>query len=451
MKRTLIRFLSLLLLLSFALSFAACGGAGSLATSGTPTVQTTATQTSPETTAEQTVAATEPYEPTAATDLMEGIVPRQTSGEPTVPTDEDAVAMADFAVSLFQAAYRDGQNNLISPLSVLSALAMTQNGAKGETLSQMETVLGMTADEWNAVFYRFLSQLPQGENYKLSLANSIWFTSDPRFTVNRDFLQTNADYFGASVYKAPFDGTTLLDINNWVKNKTDGMIEEILDEIPAEAVMYLINALAFDAEWDVVYTVNQVHDGFFTRADKTTVTVPFLYGEESGYLDDGQATGFVKPYAGGKYAFVALLPNEGVSLSDYVATLDGAKLRRTLIGAKGTAVMAAIPKFQVEDSLELSTVLKAMGMTDAFDSNRADFTGLGTSTAGNIFINRVLHKTFLSLDERGTKAGAATVVEMTDKAVSYGYRVELDRPFVYLLIETESYTPFFIGTMVDPG
>ena len=451
MKRILICALSLLLLLSFALSFAACGGAGTQATGGT-TGQTTAAQTTAgQTTAGQTFPATEPYEPTAALDLMAEIVPRQASGEPAPLSASEAVAVSDFAVRLFQAAYRNGQNNLISPLSVLFALAMTQNGAKGDTLSQMETVLGMTADEWNGYCYRLLSRLPRGENYKLSLANSIWFTSDPRFTVNRDFLQTNADYFGASVYKAPFDDTTLAEINGWVEHHTDGMIEEILDEIPAEAVMYLINALAFDAEWEKIYSVYQVSDGTFTRADKTTVTVPFLYSEESGYLDDGQATGFVKYYSGMKYAFVALLPNEGVSLSDYVASLDGAKLRRTLIGAKGTAVMAAIPKFQVEDSLELSTVLKAMGMTDAFDSNRADFTGLGTSTAGNIFINRVLHKTFLSLDERGTKAGAATVVEMTDKAVSYGYRVELDRPFVYLLIETESYTPFFIGTMVDPG
>ena len=427
-NRILIRILSLVLLLSFALSLFACGE-----------------------TKKQVTGQPEQSSELAATDLMAGIVPRQASGEPSALSDSDAATLTAFAVSLFQAAYRDGQNNLISPLSVLSALAMTANGANGETLAEMERVFGMDLSRLNACYAALLSRLPQGEKYKLSLANSIWFNGSNGFEVNRDFLQTNADYYRAAAYRAPFDESTLSDINNWVKDKTDGMIPEILDSISPDSVMILVNALAFVAEWQTAYAESQIHDSTFTRANGKQVQTTFLYGDVTTYLSDGKATGFLKYYSGRKYAFVALLPNEGVSLSDYVATLDGAKLRRTLIGAKGTAVMAAIPKFQVEDSLELSTVLKAMGMTDAFDSNRADFTGLGTSTAGNIFINRVLHKTFLSLDERGTKAGAATVVEMTDKAMSYGYRVELDRPFVYLLIETESYTPFFIGTMVDPG
>ena len=416
MKRTLIRFLSLLLLFSLALSFAGCGG-----------------------------------RKIAATDLMAGIVPRQASGEPSAPTAEDADSAADFAVRLFQAAYRDGKNNLISPLSVLSALAMTVNGAKGETLSEMEIVLGMTVDEGNEYFYRVLSRLPQGDKYKLHLANSIWFTSDESFTVNEGFLQTNADYFGAAAYRAPFDETTLSDINQWVKNETDGKIKKILDEISANTVMVLVNALSFDAEWATIYKKDQVKSGTFTCEDGREIAVSYLTATESTYLSDGQATGFVKPYSGGKYAFVALLPNEGVSLSDYVAALDGAALRSLLSGTEYESVKTMIPKFQVEDSLELSAVLSKMGMPLAFHPDEADFSGLGRASDGNLYVTEVLHKTFLSLDEKGTKAGAASSVKIgKNGSRDPDLRVYLDRPFVYLLIETESNTPFFIGTVADP-
>ena len=178
-----------------------------------------------------------------AADLMEGITPNEITA--TGDISQGNAAVADFAVRLLRASNKTGENTLISPLSVLCALAMTANGAKGETLEQMEKVLGMTTEELNLYLYSYMNSLPQGERYKLSLANSIWFTDHERFEVNQDFLQTNADYYGADIYKALFNNSTLKDINDWVKERTDDMIPNILDEIPDEAVMYLVNALAF--------------------------------------------------------------------------------------------------------------------------------------------------------------------------------------------------------------
>lgn len=385
-----------------------------------------------------------------AKDLMKGISPNSVNSLDSL--DRYNSAITDFAVRLFRASAEDGKNVLLSPLSVLCALAMTANGAENETLEEMEAVLGMSKDELNLYVYSYMNSLPDSNEYKLSLANSIWFTEDERFTVSREFLQANADYYGADIYKAPFNDKTCREINKWVKHKTDSMIPEIVDEIPTDAVMYLVNALAFEAQWRKVYEKEQVRDGEFTKEDGTKQTAEFMYCTEGTYLEDEKASGFVKYYKGGKYAFVAMLPDEGVSVSEYVASLDGEKLRAMLSDPGYTTVSTALPKFETEYSVEMNDVLKGMGMPTAFVSDEADFTALGTSARGNIYINRVLHRTYISVGEKGTKAGAATAVEMADEAgmeTLEPKEIYLDRPFVYMLIDTENNIPFFIGTMTD--
>ena len=382
--------------------------------------------------------------------LMEDMTPNNVSALDDLSSQNaDAI---DFAIRLFKASEESGKNTLISPLSVLCALAMTANGAEEETLEQMEAVLGMTTEELNQYLYSYMENLPQGEKYKLSLANSIWFTEDERFRVNPDFLQTNADYYRADIFKTPFNDQTCRDINHWVEESTDGMIPEILDQIPDEAIMYLVNALAFEAEWMEVYEEHRVRGGKFTREDGTEQDAEFMHGTDHVYLEDENATGFMKYYQGGKYAFVAMLPKEGVSVTDYVASLDGESLHMLLSNPQYETVITAIPKFETEYEVEMSAILQAMGMTDAFDVCLADFSGLGTHTDGNIYISRVLHKTFISVGEKGTKMGAATMVEVACGSAAPSVepkKVNLDRPFVYMLVDCENNMPFSIGTMMD--
>lgn len=385
-----------------------------------------------------------------AKNLVENMTPKDV--EPTTDLSSQNGAVTDFALRLFQNTNTTTENTLISPLSVLCSLSMTANGANAKTLEEMEQVLGMTPEDLNQYLYTYVQNLPQGENFKLSLANSIWFTDDERFTVREDFLQTLTDYYKADVYAAPFDNQTCKDINSWVKENTDGMIPEILDQIPPNAVMYLINALAFDAEWSETYKKYQVREGDFTKEDGTIQKADFMHSTEHSYLEDEQATGFVKYYKGGKYAFVALLPKDGIDLSQYISSLTGDALHDLLNEPAYTTVYTSIPKFESEYSVEMSEILKAMGMTSAFDPATADFTDLGSSTAGNIYINRVLHKTYISVEEEGTKAAAVTAVEPGDGAAieqEEPKEVYLDRPFVYMLIDCENNIPFFIGTMMD--
>jgi serpin B len=388
-----------------------------------------------------------------ATDLMAGVKANAVDANADL-TGDDAGAVGGFAVNLFQNSVIPNENILVSPLSVLCALSMTANGAKGETLAQMEDVFGLSVPELNAYLHTYLKYLPSGSKYKVSVADSIWFKDDESLKVEPGFLQTNADYYGASIYKTAFDDATLKDINAWVNNNTDGMIENILDKIPDMAVIYLVNALAFDAEWEDVYREDQVRDGTFTMESGEMRDVEMLYNSESRYLDDGGAKGFLKYYADRKYAFAALLPNEGIPVADYIASLTGDRLSSTLSNAQDVEVKTAIPKFESEYAVEMGDILKTMGMTDAFDMDLADFTGLGQSEAGNIFISKVIHKTYIAVDEKGTKAGAATAVVMEAGGAAPSDEIKtvyLDRPFIFMLIDCETNLPIFIGTVMDIG
>ena len=361
--------------------------------------------------------------------------------------------ISGFGVKLLQQTLESAEadeNVLVSPLSVLLALYMTANGADGTTKEQMLDVLG---DNLNDYLKAYQESLSQGTDYKLHIANGIWFREEEFLKVQEDFLRANQQYFNAALYTAPFNDITCKEINNWVKENTDGMIEGILDEISSDAVLYLINALSFDAKWQKPYNEHSVReDSVFTKEDGTRQKATLMYSEESAYMEDESATGFLKYYKGRKYAFVALLPREGVTVAEYVEGLNEEDLQKLFANAKQTTVNAAIPKFETEYDILLNDVLTQMGIKDAFSFADADFSKMATSERGNIYISRVLHKTFISVDESGTRAGAVTAVGMPDScALMPGevYNVYLDRPFVYMLIDCETNQPFFIGTMMD--
>ena len=388
-----------------------------------------------------------------AADLMEGVKANTVTGK--VADDAFAQSQMRLAVELFQSSVLESkdENVLISPLSIQLALAMTANGADGNTKAEMEALLGgeIALEDLNEYLYSYVNSLPSEDKYKLQIANSIWFRDDEgRLQVERDFLQKNADYYGAQAYKAAFDDQTLKDINNWVDNHTDGMIDSILDQIDEDAVMYLINALVFDAEWQHVYDKSDVYKGKFTNIGGTEKQVDMMHSEETVYLQDEYATGFMKPYSGSKYSFAALLPNEGVDIYEYVAGLTGEDLMETLSTPQLGMVMTTLPKFSYEYELTMNDLLKDLGMPTAFSSDDADFSKLGKSSRGNIYIGDVLHKTFISVDELGTKAGAVTKVEMKDESAPMSeWVVNLNRPFVYMIIDNETNLPVFIGTVMD--
>lgn len=367
-------------------------------------------------------------------------------------TEEQAAVLTAFSLELLRQNWQ-GANILVSPLSALSALGMTANGAGGQTLAQMESALYLPVEDLNNALAAWTAELPNSEACRTTLANSLWFRDDGTFEANQDFLQTVVDWYGADVYPSKFDSAACADINSYVSRHTHGMIEEVIQEIPDASMLYLINALALDAEWAEIYREDQVAENrIFTTVDGQEQPVTLMYSNERYYLEDELAQGFLKPYQGGRWAFAALLPREGVTLEAYIASLSGERLHALLAAPEETLVYTAIPKFQCEYEQELSGSLKAMGMTDAFDPERADFSGLGSTPLGPLFISKVIHKTYIAVDEKGTQAGAVTAV-----AVEAGGGtgpapvpvVYLERPFLYMLVDRETNLPAFIGAVTD--
>ncbi len=381
--------------------------------------------------------------------LMKNITPNDVVA--TENLEDGVTAINNFSVEFLINCQEEGKNSLVSPLSAIYALGMAANGASGETLSQMENTLGMKKGDLNLYLYSLMANLKKDPGSKFNLANSVWFTDSKRFTVNKEFLQTNADYYGADIYREPFNNSTVKKINKWVSEETNGMIKDIVNDslINDNAVMCLINALCFEAEWEETYTEDDVEEGTFTNADSKKSKCDFMYGEESYFIEDENATGFVKPYLNSNFEFVAILPNKDVTVDEYLSSLNGEKLTKMLNSSRGAIVKTSIPKFEAEFEFSISKQLEKMGMHLAFDPAKADFSGLGTSKTGNIYINEAKQKIYISVAEKGTKAGAATVISFFDSLIPYEETKEvyLNRPFVYMIVDTVTDVPLFMGVM----
>ena len=381
---------------------------------------------------------------TSAAELSEGYS-RKATEQGTVD-DAFITALSNFSLSLFrESVKKDASNDLISPLSATLCLAMLANGANGNTKTQMENVLGMNTDALNKSLYSYVSKLYTSDSCKVNLANSIWFRNTYQDQISKNFLQTNADWYNAQIYSTPFDNTTVKDINNWVKHYSDGMIDSILDKISPSTVMYLINALTFDAKWETKYEKDQIRENLFTNYDKSQTTTEMMYSEESIYLSGEGVQGFAKNYAGGQYSFVALLPEENKDIYDYAASLDGKAWRSLWKNKENTAVQVAIPEFRYDRQRSLIDVLQNLGITDMFDETLADFSALAPKDF--LYCSEINQKVFIEVDRNGTKAAAITWGVMLNKSADVAEEkvVHLDRPFLYAIADNHTGVPLFLG------
>ena len=419
-------------------------------------------------------------------------------------TDEGAKNYCNFAVSLLKHAIQTGaadqdeqygnesyageaersasrSNALISPLSVIYAMAMVSNGADGMTRCQLLEALmsgeytgsitcgtsstgeGDIYDEMQGNLNKYLRAYlnatrvydeESGRESKkksgLNIANSIWIKEDPALEVKPQFLETNGEYFNAGVREIEFNEAARVAINSWIEEHTGGTIKDMLKQVPEDAIMYLVNALAFDGSWWEPYDSWSVRDAtFYGEAGEQECEL--MYGTDYYYLEDDKATGFIKEYTDGNYAFAALLPNQGVDLDSYIDELTGEKVYELLSNPKECDVHTALPKFESDSKMSLVKTFVDMGVRAPFESSEADFTQLGVYAGGeqNIYIGNIFHNTYIKVDELGTKAGAATIVEMTaEGAMEVEVKeVRLDRPFVYMLIDRNENVPIFIGVL----
>ena len=396
------------------------------------------------------------------------------------PADEAfRAAQAKFSVDLLreqQSLESDKEKNLlVSPLSVSLALGMTMNGAKGDTLTEMQKVLGddLTAEQLNSYYAGWSDALLKPETVRyldydengrmdtvesqsapVTLANAIWIRdNEERIHVPLPFLRTTAGYYHADAFRAPFDETTVDDINGWCDENTHHMIPKVLNGLTEQDVMVLANALTFEDIWSKPYEDYQIDDGKFTAVNGKVRDVKMMSSEEGTYIQDDKATGFIKGYRDSRYSFAAVLPNEDVSLDDYIASLDGEKLQKLLASKERCEVWAEMPEFSYDYSTELNAALCGLGMPAAFSPGTADFTGLNDAEGMATWIGRVIHKTHIEVCKSGTKAAAVTVITMRASGViedpPQPKHVTLDRPFLFMILDNQTNLPLFLGTVKD--
>lgn len=374
------------------------------------------------------------------------------SGKPAETKEMDETmrkAYETFAYQMFKSTAKNG-TCMISPFSIYTAIAMLANGADGNTLAQIDKLLGLKDDERNAYLAAWIADLTgkQSEAVKFTNADSIWIRSDAEKYVPTVFLKTCAQYYKAAVFSAAMGDETVQDVNNWVSQNTMGMIKELVKELSPDTVMILLNAIALDAKWASPFVEALIQENYdFTKADGTKTKVDMMFDDMTyGYLENEYATGFIKAYEGGEFSYMALLPKEGVSIDALIDSLQPGVLRNLYTHAESGDITIGLPKYTSDYQVQLKEVLKSLGMTDAFDQNQANlsrlFDGLPT------FVSKVIHKTYISVDDKGTKAAAVTgifVDEATAVMPGDPYRVILDRPFVYVIVDSEG-LPIFMGT-----
>lgn len=362
-------------------------------------------------------------------------------------------AYLDFAVTLFQDSneIKTGSNLCFSPLSVMLALSMAANGADGQTLAEMEALLGgdLSIEELNATLRTWMDQMTQRKysDSVLNAANSIW-VRERIFKANRDFLQTNANYYRTDFYEAPFNDSTADDINLWIKHHTNGMIEKMVDEIDENTMMYLINTLYLDTVWTAKYRDDQLSDGIF-HGTNGNVAATMMYAQEDYVLSMEGAIGFSKALDG--YQFVAILPDEGTDIGDFVASLTAEKLQAFRGSSTRAEVHTKLPSFSYDSSIQLTDVLKPYIPT-AMNPLLADFSQMGETIDGNtLFIGKVQQDTSIKVGKNGISAAAGTMINLPGTALPPStlpvYEITLDRPFVYVITDNISGLPIFIGVV----
>ena len=343
------------------------------------------------------------------------------------------------------------ENMVFSPVSVMSLLASLSQAADGETLKQIEDAVGKDDELFTLLIDGYCRSLNGNKETALvRSANSFWMQDEEgRLALTDEFLD-KCRYLDTQVFSAPFDKTTVSDINRWCSDHTDGMIEEIVDRISPDAVAYLINTLTYENKWLVPYEKEQLRTGIFTDASGSSQKAEFMYSDENRYFEDELAEGFIKPYKDG-FSFIAIRPKDGVTTNGYISRMTGEKLRKLINEPQQITVSAGIPEFSNEGFTDLVPVFESMGMKDIFDSVKADMTRMGTSTGGNIYIGAAFQKAFIEVNSDGTRAAAVSIAEAKDGCamVDIPKTVILDRPFIYIIADDSRLEglPLFMGTV----
>lgn len=343
-------------------------------------------------------------------------------------------------------------NIFISPLSVSTVLAMTRNGAVGETKAEMSTALklnGMSDSEINE-YYKIMqnSLLTIDPSTKLSLANSIWYRMG--FTVKSDFLQTSKDYFNSEVRQLDFTQPSALEtINNWCAQKTNNLIKNPLDAISNDAVMYLINAIYFKGIWQKQFDKKATRQrDFYSETGEASKANMMNLIDSIPYFEDDLLQAIDLPYGNGAFSMTLMLPQPGKTTENILNSLNLNRWNSLIGGFSKQNVSVFLPRFTTKNKLEMKPVMQNLGMKLAF-TEMADLSGISDA---RLLISRIIHSTYLDVNEEGTEAAAVTIVEvMTTSVGPQVLSFNANKPFLLAIREKSTGAILFVGKIEKPG
>ncbi len=338
-------------------------------------------------------------------------------------------------------------NTVISPLAVQMAMGFAINGAKGVTQSAIIDKVGMETSVLNNYLKTYIEEAPKDVRGNINFVNAIWLNSiNTGLDLNSSYKDKVIEYLNAEIKQEPFSAGCEKVINGWVAETTDGMVNKVVNKVDLTNWFYTINIATFDMDWETTYNVNDIEKKTFNNAKKTTSDVEMMSSIESLYIEDNGATGFIKNYYIPRYKFIAILPDEKANLEEYVNNLDYRKLIKLLESAENVNVKASIPSFVTYKTVDISKTLVNIGLSSIFKSD-ADFSGMlkeGMATK----LWKMYHTSKITVGKKSSEGVITSNVSNNKKKdVSYDKEVVLDRPFLYMIFDSEESIPIFIGTM----
>lgn len=379
--------------------------------------------------------------------------PAPVEGKPIALSARVASKTTDFAFDLTRKidATEPAEDNIfVSPLSLHIALGMLMNGAEGETREGIIQALrsdGLSADELNKAYNTLLKELPEADNkVKLAIANSMWYRNG--FAVKSSFKDVLSDVFAAQIYGESFDGSTVRKINQWASEKTQGKVDQVIDQIDGGLVMFLMNALYFKGDWAIPFDKNKTRDHDFKLASGGSRKVPMMFLEEKlqGYSDNDMDV-VILPYSSGQFNLTLFVPKEGKDVHTLIQELDSKKWETIQNGNFNVKTYLGLPKFTLKYDINLNEVLSDMGMAKVF----TDQAELGGIADASLLVSFVKQNTFLGIDEVGTEAAAVTTIGVELTSVNQPQRTVIaDRPFFFTISENTSNTILFTGRIMNP-
>lgn len=362
-------------------------------------------------------------------------------------------------------AQKEKENLLYSPLSLSLALGMTYAGANTQTAEEMANVFNFKENslDFHQEFNQLVSKLtePYGEGTEIKIANRIYVQEG--MDLKAPFLEILDKAYKAPVQEVNFTQTEAVkkEINSWVSDQTKGNIPELLDKVPQNSKMALVNAIYFYGSWATSFKKEMTASADFYPAKGSAIPTDFMQHDFSArdalgpeYTESDSYQALSLPYKGGKASMMILLPREGLSLEELLADFNATSFQECRQEMKSTrpVIHLELPKWKLESAVPVQDIVSKLGMNLAFNQGAADFSGMDGSK--DLYITKIVHKATIEVNEEGTEATAATVVVMGGRSANVPVKVVefiANRPFLYFIVDNDSNNILFMGKYAKPA